>query len=86
MPQPATKWDSDKFRLRRLVERLADLGEVETHDEPVALSDLSPLMTANGRYPSVETRANCPSLESTMIEPLHPDLGAAPYERVAIRS
>ncbi len=45
MPQPSsTKWDSDKFRLRRLAERLADLGEVETHDEPVALADLSPII------------------------------------------
>jgi 2,5-furandicarboxylate decarboxylase 1 len=48
VPQPASKspasWDSDKFRLRRLVERLADMGEVETHDEPIALADLSPII------------------------------------------
>src|ERR1700690_2519051 len=37
-------WDSDKFRLRRLVEPLIDMDEVEIHDEPVALSDLSPII------------------------------------------
>jgi 2,5-furandicarboxylate decarboxylase 1 len=37
-------WDSDKFRLRRLVERLADMDEVEIHDEPVALAELSPII------------------------------------------
>ena len=50
MQQVATKprvtWDSDKFRLRRLVERLIDMGEVEVHDEPVALADMSPIVDA----------------------------------------
>ncbi|HXQ54188.1 MAG TPA: UbiD family decarboxylase [Stellaceae bacterium] len=48
MPQTATKsrasWDADKFRLRRLVDRLADMDEVQVHDEPVALSELSPII------------------------------------------
>lgn len=37
-------WDPDKFRLRRLVERMIDIGEVEIRDEPVSLSDLSPII------------------------------------------
>jgi hypothetical protein len=28
--------DFDKFRLRRFVERIIDMDEVEIHDEPVA--------------------------------------------------
>jgi UbiD family decarboxylase len=44
--KPRVSWDSDKFRLRRLVERLIDMGEVEVHDEPVALSDMSPIIEA----------------------------------------
>jgi UbiD family decarboxylase len=36
--------DFDEFRLRRFVERLIDLGEVEVHDEPVRLVDLSALI------------------------------------------
>jgi UbiD family decarboxylase len=51
--QPAlksqTSWDSDKFRLRRLVERLTDMGEVEVHDEPVALAALSPIIEGTTR-------------------------------------
>ncbi len=39
MPMPAM--DFDKFRLRRLVERMIAAGEVAIHDEPVALADLS---------------------------------------------
>jgi 2,5-furandicarboxylate decarboxylase 1 len=36
-----TKVDFDKFRLRRFVEKLTDMGEVEVHGEPVALTKLS---------------------------------------------
>ena len=42
-------WDADTFRLRRLVERLVDAGEVEIHDEPVALSELSALIEGSTR-------------------------------------
>ena len=45
-PKSRTTWDPDKFRLRKLVERLTDMGEVEVHDENVALSDLSPIIEA----------------------------------------
>jgi UbiD family decarboxylase len=41
-----TTWNPDKFRLRRLVERLADMDEVQIHDEPVALSEMSPIIEA----------------------------------------
>src|ERR1700733_4819986 len=40
----AAKIDLDKFRLRRFVERLIDLGEVEIHDEPVPLTALSAII------------------------------------------
>jgi 2,5-furandicarboxylate decarboxylase 1 len=33
--------DLDKFRLRNFVAKLAELGELELHEEPVALADLS---------------------------------------------
>ena len=36
--------DLDKFRLRRFVERLLDMGEVEIHDEPVPLTGLGAII------------------------------------------
>ena len=45
----AAKVDVEKFRLRRFVERLIDLGEVEIHDEPVPLTGLSPIIEATGK-------------------------------------
>jgi UbiD family decarboxylase len=39
--------DLDKFRLRRFVEKLAAIGEVEVHDEPVALGDLSAVIDSS---------------------------------------
>ncbi|MGH6741481.1 MAG: hypothetical protein ACREDY_21060, partial [Bradyrhizobium sp.] len=36
--------DLDKYRLRRFVDRLIDMGEVEIHDEPVPLTGLSPII------------------------------------------
>src|ERR1700758_628383 len=36
--------DFDKYRWRRCVERLTDLGEVEIHDKPVPLTGLSPII------------------------------------------
>ena len=41
--------DMNKFRLRSFVERLVELGEVEIHDEPVPLSDLSRIIEASPR-------------------------------------
>jgi len=38
------KIDMDKFRLRNFVNRLIEMGEVEIHDEPVALADLSAII------------------------------------------
>src|SRR5712691_833875 len=40
----AAKIDLDKFRLRRFVERLVDMGEMEVHDEPVPLTRLSEII------------------------------------------
>ena len=39
-------FDFDKFRLRRFVEKLAAMDEVEIHDEPVSLADMSAIIEA----------------------------------------
>ena len=39
--------DLDKFRLRNFVDKLAEIGELEMHDEPVALADLSWIIEAS---------------------------------------
>jgi UbiD family decarboxylase len=41
--------DFDRFRLRRFVEHLIDLGEVEVHAEPVRLIDLSSVIEATDK-------------------------------------
>ena len=43
------KLDTEKFRLRRFVEKLAAMGEVEVHDEPVALADMSGIIEASDK-------------------------------------
>jgi len=40
-PAAVSKVNFDKFRLRRFVDRLIDMGEVEIHNEPVPLTGLS---------------------------------------------
>ena len=44
-----TSRDTERFRLRRLLERLIDMGDVDIHDEPVALSELSPIIEGTTR-------------------------------------
>ncbi len=44
MNKAASHIDFDKYRLRRFVERLIELGEVEVHDKPVPLTGLSPII------------------------------------------
>jgi len=44
MGTSAARIDLDKFRLRRFVERLIDMGEMEVHDEPVPLTRLSEII------------------------------------------
>ena len=39
--------DVDKFRLRHFAEKLAAIGEVESHDEPVSLADLSAVIASS---------------------------------------
>src|SRR5712671_2334468 len=39
--------DLERFRLRRFVDHLINRGEVEIHDEPVALSDISSIIEAS---------------------------------------
>ena len=36
--------DLEKYRLRRFVDRLIDMGEVEIHDEPVPLTGLGAII------------------------------------------
>ena len=43
----ASDIDFDQFRLRRFVEKLIDLGEVEIHEEPVSLLDVSRIIEAS---------------------------------------
>lgn len=40
-------FDFDKFRLRTFVNGLAEIGELEVHDEPVAFTDLSSIIEAS---------------------------------------
>ena len=47
--QSQPKLDTEKFRLRHFVEKLAAIGEVEVHDEPVALADMSAIIEASTR-------------------------------------
>ena len=44
MSASATKIDLDKFRLRRLVDRLVDMGEMEVKSEPVPLVKMSEMI------------------------------------------
>jgi UbiD family decarboxylase len=44
MGTSGAKIDLDKFRLRRFVERLVDVGEMEVHEEPVPLTRLSEII------------------------------------------
>jgi UbiD family decarboxylase len=44
-----TEVDLDKFRLRNFVNKLTEIGEVEVHDEPVALADLSHVIESSPR-------------------------------------
>src|SRR5215467_14350321 len=41
--------DLEKYRLRRFVERLIDMGEVDVHDDPVPLTALSELIETSER-------------------------------------
>jgi 2,5-furandicarboxylate decarboxylase 1 len=41
--------DMEKYRLRRFVDRLIDIGEVDIHDEPVPLTGLSTIIEGTER-------------------------------------
>ena len=41
--------DSERFRLRRFVERLVQLGECEVHDKPIDLIDVAAVLEGNPR-------------------------------------
>jgi len=43
----STKVDLDKFRLRKFLRTLAEIGEIERHDEPIALGELSTVIEAS---------------------------------------
>jgi 2,5-furandicarboxylate decarboxylase 1 len=44
MSRASSAVDTNKYRLRRFVERLLEMGEVEIHDEPVPLTGLAPII------------------------------------------
>ncbi len=39
--------DFERFRLRRFVEQLIGMGEVDIHDKPIALADISAVIEAS---------------------------------------
>ena len=41
--------DTERFRLRRFVERLVQLGEYEVHDQPIDLIDVGAVLDGNPR-------------------------------------
>jgi 2,5-furandicarboxylate decarboxylase 1 len=41
--------DTERFRLRNLVERLVDSGECEVHDKPIDLIDIAAVLDGNPR-------------------------------------
>src|SRR5437773_5033563 len=41
--------DTERFRLRRFVERLVQLGECEIHDQPIDLIDVGAVLDGNPR-------------------------------------
>ena len=41
--------DTERFRLRRYVERLVQLGECEVHDQPIDLIDVGSVLDGNPR-------------------------------------
>src|ERR1700728_1274600 len=49
MAQASSNLDFDKYRLRSFVERLIELGEVEVHERPVPLTELSAIIEATDK-------------------------------------
>jgi UbiD family decarboxylase len=49
MAKSAASIDFDKFRLRTFVDRLIDLGEMEIHDRPVPLTNVSSIIEATDK-------------------------------------
>ena len=46
---PMTAADTERFRLRRFVERLVQLGECDIHDKPIDLVDVAAVLEGNPR-------------------------------------
>src|SRR3954454_10432708 len=44
---PMTAADTERFRLRRYIERLVQLGECEIHDKPIDLLDVAAVLEGN---------------------------------------
>ena len=47
--RPMAAADTERFRLRRFVERLVQLGECEVHDKPIDLVDVGAVLDGNPR-------------------------------------
>lgn len=45
--ETTSSFDPEKFRLRRFVERLEEIGELEVYNEPTALADLAAIIEAS---------------------------------------
>src|SRR5688572_32973443 len=45
--RPMAAADTERFRLRRFVERLVQLGECEVHDKPIDLVDVAAVLDGN---------------------------------------
>ena len=44
-----TAADTERFRLRRFIERLVQLGECDIHDKPIDLVDVAAVLEGNPR-------------------------------------
>ncbi len=44
-----TAADTERFRLRRFIERLVQLGECDIHDRPIDLVDVAAVLEGNRR-------------------------------------
>jgi len=56
--------DSERFRLRRFVERLVQLGECEVHDKPI---DLRPRAPVSRRSAASEISQSASSVKTSSI-------------------
>ena len=59
--------DLDAFRLRRFVDRLVSLGEVDVHDRPMALANISANFMV---FPPDQSKGNVQPIQSQSARPM----------------